>query len=94
MSYDDPRTCANPQRLKWEVYPVDRKGRQCGSAVYVEASNYERALACGTYWRRVLNMRPSKTVVAKRYYPQNDINLIAGGWVVKTPSTDDDRRRA
>lgn len=81
---DDPRLWGlPPPRLQWEVYPVDKKGRACGSSVYVCAANHERALACGKYWRRVLSMKPSKNVVARRYYPQNDPALAS--WIVKNP---------
>ena len=73
---NDPKQWGRPQpRLLWEVYPVDVKGKACGGSVYVCAANQERALACGKYWRRVLSMRPSKRVVARRYYPQNDPSI-------------------
>lgn len=39
----------NPERLQWEVFPVDKKGTQCGSSVYVAAENQARVLACGKY---------------------------------------------
>lgn len=73
-----------PPKLQWEVYPVDRKGRACGNSVYVAAPTHERAIACGKYWRRVLGMKHSKHVVARRYYPQNDPSMAA--WVIKTPT--------
>lgn len=89
---DDPKFWGlPPPRLQWEVYPVDKKGRVCGSSVYVCAENRERALACGKYWRRVLSMKPAKNLVVKRYYPQNDPALE--GWVVRTPNSVGDKPR-
>lgn len=68
-------------RLQWEVFPVDKKGKACGSAVYVCAENEQRALACGKHWRRVLSMKHSKTIVARRYYPERDPSMAA--WIKK-----------
>jgi hypothetical protein len=79
---DDPRTWGrNPERLQWEVFPVDKKGKQCGSSVYVAADNQERALACGKYWRRMLSMKPAKNVAARRYHPERDPYMVACGFV-------------
>lgn len=79
---DDPRLWGIPQpRLQWEVYPVDKKGKACGQAVYVSAPTQERAIACGKYWRRMLSMKPAKVVVARRYYPQHDPSMAA--WIKK-----------
>ncbi|ODU89836.1 MAG: hypothetical protein BGO61_05490 [Thiobacillus sp. 65-69] len=76
----------NPERLQWEVFPVDKKGKQCGSSVYVAAESQERALACGKYWRRMLSLKPAKTVVARRYHPERDPYMVARGFVKLTPN--------
>lgn len=76
----------SPERLQWEVFPVDKKGKQCGSSVYVAAENHERALACGKYWRRMLSLKPAKAVAARRYHPERDPYMIAGGFVKLTPN--------
>ncbi|MBN8759429.1 MAG: hypothetical protein J0I94_03265 [Thiobacillus sp.] len=84
---NDPRTWGmNPERLQWEVFPVDKKGKQCGSSVYVAAESQERALACGKYWRRMLSLKPAKTVVARRYHPERDPYMVARGFVKLTPN--------
>lgn len=93
MSYDDPRTWGTkPERLQWEVYPVDRKGKQCGNSVYVAAATHERALACGKYWRRMLSLAPSKNVSARRYHPERDPYMVAGGFVKLAPTAADKPR--
>lgn len=87
MSYNDPRTWgANPERLQWEVYPVDRNGKQCGSSIYVAAANHVRALACGKYWRRMLSLKPAKNIEARRYHPERDPYMVGRGFVKLTPN--------
>lgn len=76
----------NPERLQWEVFPVDKKGTQCGSSVYVAAENQARALACGKYWRRMLSLKPAKNVAARRYHPERDPYMVARGFVKLTPN--------
>lgn len=84
---NDPRTWGqNPKRLQWEVYPVDKKGKQCGGSVYVAAESQERALACGKYWRRMLSLKPAKSVAARRYHPERDPYMVGGGYVKLTPN--------
>ncbi len=71
-----------PPQLQWEVYPVDKKGKACGSPVYVRAVDEQRALACGKYWRRVLSLKGGKKIVARRYHPESDPSMSA--WIKKT----------
>lgn len=73
-------------RLQWEVFAVDKKGKPIEAPVYVVAPTYERALARGKYWRRVLSRKKAKMVVAQRYYPERDRSLPASGYVKLTPN--------
>ncbi|MEN6586112.1 MAG: hypothetical protein ABFE02_08745 [Sulfuricella sp.] len=84
---DDPRTWGmTPEKLQWEVYPVDKKGKQCGSSIYIAAESRERAMARGKYWRRMLSLKPAKNIEVRRYHPQRDRYAIASGFVKVTPN--------
>lgn len=70
--------------LQWQVLAVDRKGRGLEDGVYVCAATQADALRIGKRWRRVLGLKSSKNVVARRYYPERDPYMLGCGHVRPT----------
>jgi hypothetical protein len=61
-----------PDWAQWEVQCFDGNRRPVSRPVFVGARNYERAIAAGKYWMRMLGIKRRGTVMAKHWDALND----------------------